>query len=141
MAKKNGKNGKSVKKLSCLDAAYKVLAQCHGKLNPKALAAKMIAKRFWTTAGATPHQTVAAGMNVEISKPHDKLTGAGLLRLFASLPAEGQIIVHRVLERLFKLGHGLALKRHHVTNADDLAVENPGVRRQKSGSVSGSVPN
>lgn len=71
MAKTNSKNGKSVKKLSCLEAAYKVLAQCHGKLNPKALAAKMIAKGLWATTGATPHQTVAAGMNVEIAKKGD----------------------------------------------------------------------
>src|SRR5208282_719606 len=57
----------------------------------------------------------------------DELAGIRLFRLLAALPAEGQVIVDGVGERLFQFGNRVPLKGDHVAEIEDFAMKQLGV--------------
>ena len=65
-------NEKAPKKMGCLDAAAKVLAEATEPMNVKAITEAALAKGYWSTGGKTPHQTLAAALLREIAAKGSK---------------------------------------------------------------------
>ncbi len=61
-AKKNAKK----KKPSGLDAAARVLAETGRPMSAKQLVEAMLAKKYWSSGGQTPHATISSAMQREI---------------------------------------------------------------------------
>ena len=60
------------KKLSCIDAAVKVLGESNEPLNTKAMVAIMTSKGYWTSPGGkTPHATLYSAILREIQTKGD----------------------------------------------------------------------
>jgi hypothetical protein len=57
----------------------------------------------------------------------DELTGERLLRLFAALRTEGEIVLDGIAERPFQFADGRALEADDIPGVDDFAVEKPGL--------------
>ena len=55
-------------RMSGLDAAAKVLAETGQPMTVKAITESMMAKGYWSSAGRTPAQTIAAAIIREIAK-------------------------------------------------------------------------
>ncbi len=54
------------KKPSGLDAAARVLAETGRPMSAKQLAEAMLAKKYWSSGGQTPHATISSAMQREI---------------------------------------------------------------------------
>lgn len=63
---------KADKPLSGLDAAAKVLGEAGEPMNAKAMVDAMLAKKYWATAGKTPHATIYAAIIREIAAKAEK---------------------------------------------------------------------
>ena len=66
-----GQRGRTVAKLSALDAAAAVLAAVDEPMGSKELVEQMLADGLWQTGGKTPANTLYAAMLREISKKGD----------------------------------------------------------------------
>jgi hypothetical protein len=63
---------KSVGKLSCLDAAAKVLGESKAPMNTKEMIEAMAAKKYWTSPGGqTPAATLYSAILRELGKGKD----------------------------------------------------------------------
>ena len=54
------------KKLSGLDAAARVLAETGRPMSAKELVEVMLAKKYWSSSGQTPHATISSALQREI---------------------------------------------------------------------------
>jgi hypothetical protein len=95
-----------------------------------AIPERLAAHSFFNTVGnpsieaLTGGGGMSAGLTMQLrSNAEHEFARTGLCGLFASLGAELQIIIDRILKRLPQLRDRPPLKRHDIPNANDLAVK------------------